>query len=77
MSDTNRNHEVEFTYNPDGSLATQTIYSNGKYIIYNFSNERRDSHGNWTSRSYRRTSTDSNGNTSTTSDTQKRTISYY
>ncbi len=77
MSDTNRNHEVEFTYNPDGSLATQTIYSNGKYIIYNFSNERRDSHGNWTSRSYRRTSTDSNGNTSTTSGTQKRTISYY
>lgn len=77
MTDDNRNQQVYYTYNSDGSMATQSIYSNGKSIKYEFSNESRDSHGNWTRRRYTRYSTDAQGYTSTTSGTQKRSITYY
>lgn len=76
MVDENRDQEVYFTYNNDGSLATQRSYSNGKEILLEFYGEQRDSHGNWTSRKFRRQASDGY-TSSSTSGTQRRTIRYY
>lgn len=73
MSDDTRNQQVYFYYNSDGSLSSQTNYVNGNRTEMEFYNEKRDSHGNWVSRQFRRTSDDG----SSSSGTQKRTISYY
>ncbi|MCM1347899.1 MAG: serine/threonine protein kinase [Firmicutes bacterium] len=77
MVDENRDQSVYYTYNSDGSMATQSVYNKGKVIEYDFYGEKRDGHGNWTSRSYTRKTTDANGSVSRSSGTQKRTISYY
>lgn len=77
MVDNTRGQSVYYTYRSDGSVSSQTAYNNGKSIRYDFSNEHRDSHGNWTSRSFRREATDADGRTTTSSGTQRRTISYY
>lgn len=76
MVDENRNHVVYFTYDDDGTLTTQLIYNDGKESLFEYSNHRRDSHGNWTSRSFVRTTVE-NGQTKTLKGTQKRTITYY
>ncbi len=76
MVDENRNQAVYFTYDSDGNLTTQLIYNDGKETLFEYSNYRRDSHGNWTSRSFVRTTVE-DGETKTLKGTQKRTITYY
>lgn len=76
MVDENRDHSVYFTYDGNGDLVSQLIYNGGKETLFEYSNHRRDKHGNWTSRTYVRTSVE-NGEAKTSKGTQKRTITYY
>ncbi len=76
MVDDNIGESVYYTYDANDNMETMSINKNGKEILYSFSNYRKDSHGNWTSRSFTCTTTDGY-NVKTSSGRHKRSITYY
>lgn len=77
LNDPVRNQYVEYTYNSDGTHASQTNYLADKTMRYSFSDYKFDRYGNWTSRSFNLYTENDDGTSKHSSGTQKRTISYY
>lgn len=77
MKDENRGQYVEYGYDSDGTMTTQTNYLGNKTVKYYYYDISKDSYGNWVSRKFTTHTVKANGEESQSSGTHRRTISYY